>query len=844
MSQTRTLGVEEELQIIDAASWRLVPGAPRLLEELPSESFGVELQRSTVETNSKACFSLSDLRAEMTRLRRAVADAAQGQGLEVAAVGTAPLSGADDFELTGGGRYSRMQQKYRLLVDEQLICGFQVHVGVDDRDLAVRIMPRLSSTLPVLLALAASSPFWREEDSGYASMRTMLWRRWPTAGDIGALGSAADYDRLIAGLVESGVITDESMAYFDVRPNAHVPTVELRACDACPLVDDALLVAALFRAAVDKAIDEDKAGLPLPQTAAPLQRAAMWQAARAGLGGALLGLGGSPHPRPAADVVSTLVTKLRPYLEEEGDWETVSELSAATLARGASSERQRARHAVRGDLADVVRLVVAETAGRSEHSVRQSPSVSNYEDTATDEAVNAAGVPTLIYRPVFDALDRIGPDELPRRLQQAQEWAAQESLTFTVEGEVRSFPVDVIPRLIPAHDWSLLATGLTQRARALEMFLRDVYGRGEVFGDGVLAKDEVQSSGGWRGEGMRLSGSAQRAPVIGFDMVHDDGGWRVLEDNARVPSGVGYAVGVRRLMSAVMPELAGAAEIRDPEKAFALIADTLRGCSQKADAVVGLLSDGADNSAWYEHRLLAGEAGMVLTHADEIDVDGDEVVVGGRRIDVLYLRLSDELIDVRDAYGRPVGARIMELAEQGLVDVVNAPGNGVADDKSMFCRVPTLIEYYLGERPKVAQVPTYRCADSSERESTLDRLGELVTKPVGGYGGSGVLVGPEASRAELEHRRQEIIAQPGGWVAQELVALSTLPTLGGEGLEARHVDLRVFVYTAGTGPTDGRLADLALTRVAPAGSMVVNSSRGGGAKDTWILTEKGGSDGK
>jgi carboxylate-amine ligase len=180
---------------------------------------------------------------------------------------------------------------------------------------------------------------------------------------------------------------------------------------------------------------------------------------------------------------------------------------------------------------------------------------------------------------------------------------------------------------------------------------------------------------------------------------------------------------------------------------------------------------------------------------------------------------------------------VFEAAQQGQVVVVNAPGNGIADDKAMYCYVPDLIAYYLAERPLIASVPTYRCTDPKECAAVLDRLDELVTKPVGGYGGSGVLIGPEASAAELGRRREEIAGDPAAWVAQEVVALSTLPTLVDGRLEPRHVDLRAFVYLTGPGPGEAELAGLALTRVAPAGSMVVNSSRGGGAKDTWILVD-------
>src|SRR3954466_11929089 len=283
MAAELTLGAEEELHLIDLDSWELSARAPQLLSRLPSASYSAEIQRTTVETNTAVVTSLSELSDELLRLRKELVNAAGREGLGVAAVGTAPRSTFADFELTPTGRYSRMQEQYRLLVDEQLICGTQVHVGVSDRDLAVEIAQRIARDLPVLLALSASSPFWNGSDTGYASIRTTIWQRWPTAGATGPLASAAEYDELIADLIGSGVIADAKMAYFDVRPSAHAPTLELRVCDACPLVDDAVLIAGLFRAMVRAAELDIEAGRPHRPVPAPLHRASMWQAARSGL---------------------------------------------------------------------------------------------------------------------------------------------------------------------------------------------------------------------------------------------------------------------------------------------------------------------------------------------------------------------------------------------------------------------------------------------------------------------------------------------------------------------------------------------------------------------------------
>src|SRR3954454_17314811 len=316
MGAELTLGAEEELHLIDLDQWELSARAPQILSRLPADFSSAEIQRTTVETNTGVVRNLSDLREELLRLRAGVIEVAAKENLGVAAVGTAPRSTFADFELTSTGRYSRMQEQYRLLVDEQLICGTQVHVGVADRDLAVQVAQRIARDLPVLLALSASSPYWNGSDTGYSSIRTIIWQRWPTAGAPGPLASAAEYDALVADLISSGVIADAKMAYFDVRPSSHAPTLELRVCDACPLVDDAVLIAGLFRAMVRAAELDIEAGRPHLPVPAPLHRASMWQAARGGLTRDLIDGSLHPRPRPAADVVRSLLARLRPQLEE------------------------------------------------------------------------------------------------------------------------------------------------------------------------------------------------------------------------------------------------------------------------------------------------------------------------------------------------------------------------------------------------------------------------------------------------------------------------------------------------------------------------------------------------
>jgi carboxylate-amine ligase len=330
---------------------------------------------------------------------------------------------------------------------------------------------------------------------------------------------------------------------------------------------------------------------------------------------------------------------------------------------------------------------------------------------------------------------------------------------------------------------------------------------------------------------------------MGFDLLNgEDGIWRVLEDNVRVPSGAGYALAARELLDRVMPELPRPGLLRDPSTTMQLLQRTLRAAAPPHvdEPIAALVSDGADNSAWFEHRLLAERADLLLTGLADIDVttDGVTVVRSGERVrtHVLYLRLANEVDELVTAGGRPIGAQLVDAAAAGLVTLVNAPGCGVGDDKAAYAYLPALIEYYLGEKALLADVPTLWCHDPADRERAIDQLDQLVTKPVDGYGGVGVLIGPEATPEQLRRRAEEIRADPDRWVAQDLVRMSTQPTVLDGRLEDRRVDLRAFVYLTGVGADDVEVADLALTRVAPSGSMVVNSSRGGGAKDTWLLS--------
>jgi glutamate---cysteine ligase / carboxylate-amine ligase len=355
-----TVGVEEEFHTINLSTRRLTAQGSRVLEQLPAGKFSAELHQTMVEANSRPHVRLADLAADIAALRRAAITAAQRCGLGVVAAGSVPLAEPDTGQVTANPRYEHMRGEYRSLVSEQLICAMQVHVSVADRDLAVAVAHRIAPSLSALLALSASSPFWRGADTGYASYRTLIWRRWPTTGAGGGFASAADYDQTVADLVRSGVITDPGMIYFDVRPSAHLPTLELRICDSCPSLQDVVLLAGLFRALVVREVDAAIAGRASPPVRPELLEAATWRAARSGLEGDLVDPA-TATAAPASLLIRQLLADLRPALEANDDWEQVTELAEAALARGSSAERQRAAYAS-GGLQEVVDTLLKETS--------------------------------------------------------------------------------------------------------------------------------------------------------------------------------------------------------------------------------------------------------------------------------------------------------------------------------------------------------------------------------------------------------------------------------------------------------------------------------------------------
>jgi carboxylate-amine ligase len=858
----RTLGAEEELHLVDLKTRRLTARAPELLAELTGD-YVAELQRCVVETNTRVVESLEGLVNELVRHRRVLAETAGELGMGVVAAGAVPLAVPAEMRVTETPRYRQMLADYQLLAREQLICGTQVHVGVDDRDEAVVVGHRVAAYLPTLLALSASSPFASDgSDTGYASMRTLVWQRWPTTGLAAPVWSAEDYDRLVDELVASGVIADPGMVYFDVRPATLAPTLELRVCDSCPSVDTVVLIAGLFRALVEREADAARSGLAGTILSPALGRAALWRAARSGLEGDLVDVSG-PASRPAAEVVTKLVDELRPHLERNGDWETVSELTRKALAAGTSSARQRRALRRRGRLTDVVDQLIEETAGRwagatpvvdfptllfGYQTASQSVAGGGHLDVSYDEAVDADGHPRQHYRAVLDTIAGLGVAQLRSRETGIEQEQRDDNVTFRVSGQHRAqlFPIDLVPRIVTAAEWGELSEGLAQRARALDAFLRDIYSEQAIVADGIIGLQALDRAPGFRSTG-RVAGNTVRAHIGGTDLVCDRAGrWMVLEDNLRVPSGAGYAIVNHRLLSKHVPELQPPVQLEDVERAPQMLLETLCAAAPAHapdEPTVVLLSAGWEDSAWFEHTFLAEEMGVALVQPSDLSVRDKRLMqhIGSsvRPIDVVYARMDEDMLLSSTGYdGAPLRPGLLAAISAGNLILANALANGVADDKAIYAYVPAMIEYYLAEKPKLAQVTTWICAERDQRDFVLANLDDLVVKPIDGLGGSGVLIGPDASDAAVAARRRELILQPERFIAQELVALSTHPTFDGDGIYPHHVDLRAFVHLrpVADGSVSAHVLPAALTRVASRGSRIVNSSSGGGSKDTWILT--------
>ncbi|MBB5831286.1 circularly permuted type 2 ATP-grasp protein [Brachybacterium aquaticum] len=464
--------------------------------------------------------------------------------------------------------------------------------------------------------------------------------------------------------------------------------------------------------------------------------------------------------------------------------------------------------------------------------------------TAGDEMFAPDGTVRPTYRALHDALAGLGPEEFRNRSDSLARSYLDQGVTFDYAGEERPFPIDAIPRVIDAAEWARVSTGVAQRVRALERFLDDLYNEQHAIADGVIPKELVTSST-YVVEAMRgySPPNGVRIHIAGIDLVRDGAGdFRVLEDNCRTPSGVSYVLSNRRAMAQTFPELFADRPVRRVGEYPGRLLAALRAAAPDTadeDPTVVVLTPGRYNSAYFEHSLLARTMGVDLVEASDLVERGERIYMrttaGLRRVDVIYKRTDDDFIDPEvfrpdSMLGVPGLVRAI-LA--GNVVVANGIGNGIGDDKLTYTYVPDLIRYYLSEEPILPNVDTWRLEEPDSLAEVLDRLDELVVKPVDGSGGKGIVIGPSASRDELDALRVRLLADPRGWIAQPVVQLSTIPTLVEEGPEPRHVDLRPFALNSGD---DVWVLPGGLTRVAlPRGEMIVNSSRGGGSKDTWVL---------
>ena len=462
---------------------------------------------------------------------------------------------------------------------------------------------------------------------------------------------------------------------------------------------------------------------------------------------------------------------------------------------------------------------------------------------AWDEVFQTPTTPRDHSAPLVDALRELSTEDLDVRASALSNAFRDQGITFSLSGEERPFPLDVVPRVVDADEWDLVERGVTQRVRALEAFLADMAGEQAVLGDGIVPRRVVVSSSAHTPAAHGIVPSnGVRVHVSGIDLIRDEQGrFCVLEDNLRTPSGVSYVIENRRAMTRVFPELLGAHRVRPVGDYPQVLLRALKAAAPAGvlDPTVVVLTPGVFNSAYFEHSLLARLMGVELVEGRDL-VCRDGVVwmrtTGGeQRVDVVYRRIDDDFLD--PVHFRPdslVGCPgLLNAARGGRVTLANAVGNGVADDKLVYTYVPELVRYYLGEEPLLPNVDTYRCEEPDQLAEVLDRLDSLVLKPVDGSGGKGLVIGPQASDRELAELRARLEADPRGWIAQRVIQLSTSPTNTGSGLAPRHVDLRPFAVN------DGEKVYVlpgGLTRVAlPEGSLVVNSSQGGGSKDTWVL---------
>jgi uncharacterized circularly permuted ATP-grasp superfamily protein len=447
------------------------------------------------------------------------------------------------------------------------------------------------------------------------------------------------------------------------------------------------------------------------------------------------------------------------------------------------------------------------------------------------------------YARLRSSLDTLTTPDLVGRVEALQASYLDQGVTFDIGGEERAFPLDILPRVIEMDTWTTIDRGVQQRVRALELFLADVYDAGQVFTDGVIPREVITTSSHYHRAAANVRPpNGVRVHVSGIDLVRDNAGeFRVLEDNVRVPSGVSYVMTNRRAISTALPETIAEHRIRPVAGYPQRLLSALRAAAPAGvtDPTVVVLTPGVFNGAYFEHALLARTMGVELVEGRDLECRSGRVMMrttkGLEPVHVIYRRVDDDFLDpVHFRADSMLGVPgMIDAARAGNVTLANAVGNGVADDKLVYTYMPEIIRYYLSEEPVIRNVDTWRMGDPESRAEVLDRLDELVLKPVDGSGGKGIVIGPAASRAELDELRVKVLDDPRSWIAQPVVQLSTVPTFVDGRLGPRHVDLRPFAVNDGS-----RIWVLpgGLTRVALAeGELIVNSSRGGGSKDTWVL---------
>jgi uncharacterized circularly permuted ATP-grasp superfamily protein len=433
---------------------------------------------------------------------------------------------------------------------------------------------------------------------------------------------------------------------------------------------------------------------------------------------------------------------------------------------------------------------------------------------------------------VRDRLCAIGLDGLRARAKAAENDLMSLGVTFTVYSDAtaidRILPFDCIPRIITAAEWRKLETGVQQRVAAINAFLHDIYHDRHILKDGVVPADLVLGNPNYRPEMENFPVRfGTYVHICGIDIIRDQNGdFRVLEDNARTPSGVSYVIENRHLMRRAFPDLLGGVSLMPVDDYGRRLREALTEIAPEGveDPQVVLLSPGIYNSAYFEHVFLAREMGVPLVEGADLTVENDRVL-GDDFLDPTVFR-PESLLGVPG---------LIQAWRKGNVALANAVGTGVADDKAVYAYMPRIIKYYLAQEPILANVDTYICREAEGLSYTLDRLSELVTKPVGESGGYGITIGPRASQEELEASRAALVANPSNWISQPVIGLSVCPTLTDEGIRPRHLDLRPFAVTGrSTWVLPGGLSRVALK----AGSLIVNSSQGGGSKDTWVLAEE------